>query len=382
MEAIIRAPTVNELAKLNNQSLVEISPGMALQKFVDQLVSYDIQLAVFEQSDLYQKLAEDSLLTSSEIFSGIQEDLSVSRVKHDYYELDNKEKTPFKEIKVSLASRYPELVIEFFMTLIGEAQIKAVGELSSDIAAVKEFKIRDINDQLKSLTLAASTERLAAIRRLEEKNKELIAGLQMQIDLKVDVAEKNRGNQIIRVEEALKTAKALGIVDPVTWDDLRTSRIASQITNEFGGKEKSIPHYFQGSRILSAELERLNSRQDDRPFVSGLAELEMQIQELQNDHKIAALKARQDDTIYIEKFDDLQRELSRLSEIDVKFDIARLAVVSQQPVASPKPTRNPNVIILAGLLLSGILALFVALIRIALRKKEDPPESSTSMPLS
>lgn len=370
VEAVIRAPTVNELADLNNQSLLQITPDIALEKFVDQLLSYDLQLEVFVQVSLFELLSKDSSLTSSQLFSGIQKSLSVNLVKHDYYELAKKEKTPFKQIQVSLASSKPELVAEYIYSLINKAQESAVIGLSNDIATIRDYKIESIQDQLHSMSMAANTARLAKIRRLEELNREKIAGLKMQIDLLISNAKIKRENSITHIREALNTAKKLDIVDPVTWDDLRTSRVTSQITNEFGGTDKTAPYFFRGTRILSAELERLGSRQDDRPFIGALPDIEKQILELENDPSIAALKARQDDTIYIEKYDELQQALSELVEMPVDYSNVQLAIISQPPLVSTSPTRNPRLIILAGLFLSGVLALFITLIRISLRKKE------------
>lgn len=380
VEAVVRLPSANELGDIHDQNLIEISPDKALTLFVDQLNSPDNQVKVFEKSELFEELSEDSLLTPAQIFSDVRSELSVNRVKHDYYELEKDEKTPFKEVSVALVSSEPQLAADYIRLFINQAEEMALAELFNDIAVIKDNRIQKIKEQLESLTLAADASRQAQIARLEEKNQESIAGLQMQIELEISTAKKNRENQMIRVKEALTTAEALNIVDPVTWDDLRTKRINPQITNEFGGTDKSIPHYFQGTRILSAELNRLTSRLDDRPFIKDLTGLEKQIEALVNDPKIAALKARKDDTIYIEKFDEMQRKLSELIQTPIQFNNVHLAVVSQQPVVSPKPTRNPYTIIIVGLFLSGILALFIALIRISLLRKDD--SSTSEIPLN
>ncbi len=370
VEAFVRLPNVNELGDISDQRLLEVSTEIALERFLDQLTLQKNQVAVFEESLLFHSLSEESQLTPAQIFSGIRRKLEVNRIKHSYYELNKTEKTPLKEVSISLASSKPELAAEYIQTLVEKAEKEALSGIFDDIAAIKDSRIKDINDQLHYLTLAADASRLAEIKRLEEINREMTAGLRMQINLKIGVARKNRENQIIRVAEAFATAQVLNIVDPVTWDDLRSSRDSSQIINEFGGTDKSAPHYFQGTRILQAELNRLKLREDDKPFVNGLTDLEKKINELDNDPKIAALKARQDDTIYIEKFDELQRELSQLIQVPTRFDNVQLAVVSQQVVINPEPTRNPYLIILVGTFLSGFLGLFLALMRTSLSKKE------------
>jgi len=368
VEAIIRLPNVNEMGDLGDQKLVEISPDIALAKFVDQLTLPSTQVDVFESSSLFDAISEDPNLVASQTFSGIRKKLTISRVKHKYYELGKTEKTPFKEVSLSLVSAKPELAADYIQQLMTRAHEYALIDLTNDISATRSNRIQEINEQLESLTAAADASRKAEIIRLEEKNRELIAGLKMQIELKINQAKKNRENQIIRVEEALNTAQSLEIVNPVTWDDLRTKREISQITNEFGGTDNSAPFYFQGTRILSAELNRLKSRQDDRPFVQDLPDIQKQISELENDPKIAALKAREDDTIYIERFDELQQELSKLVQTPVKLEKAQLAIISQEAVVSPSPTRNAYVIFLVGVTISIMFGLFLALVKSAFRK--------------
>ena len=369
---VIRAPTVNELGDLNGQKLVNVTPGIALGRYVDQLVSKDLQTTVFEESRLLEELSENSTLTPSQIFSQVQKELSVNRVKHDYYELDKEEKTPFKEVSLTLVSSEHELAAEYIEALIKRAHEEAALKLTNDIRSVRVQRIKDTQDQLLTLTQAATATRSAEIKRLEEINREKLSALKLQIDLQVSKARKNRENQIVRLKEALDTAKVLNIVAPVTWEDLRTDRVASEINNEFGGADKSEPLYFQGTRILSAELKRLESRSDDRPFISGLTDLEKQILELENDPKIAALKARKDDSIYVGKYDELQRSLSELGEIPTQFDNMRLAYITQSPVISPGSTRSPKLVFLAGLIVTGFLALLITIIRISLRKQNSP----------
>jgi LPS O-antigen subunit length determinant protein (WzzB/FepE family) len=195
----------------------------------------------------------------------------------------------------------------------------------------------------------------------------------LQIEVRLEQARLDRENRIVQLQEALQTATRLGIEEPVTWDDLRPLRKSTQVINEFGESKESSPDYFRGTRLLSAELARLQERQDDRPFVGGLTELEKQIVEIQNDPQLAALKARPDDTIYVKQFDELQRQLTDLLKKPTEFDNAQMAVVTQPAEVAAAPIRSPLLIFAVGVFLAGLLALFVAMIRIALRNSEPRP---------
>ena len=372
VEAVLRVPNVNEMGQLTEQDIVQVSPQTALENVVEKLVAPDVVQATLQNSNWPRAIAEKERSVAS-VAMGILEDLSVVLVKHDYYQLEKNEKTPFRNIRISLPSSEPEEAAAFVQSLIENAHAKALANLSNDVSRVKNNRINSIEEKLNSLSLAARQSREAEIKRLEEQNRQAIAALQLQIAVKLDKARQDRENQITQLQEALQTAERLGIEEPVTWDDLRPLRKSTQVINEIGNGKDSSPDYFRGTRLLSAELARLQERQDDRPFVGGLTELEKQIVEIQNDPQLAALKARPDDTIYVKQFDELQRQLTDLLKKPTEFDNAQMAVVTQPAEVAAAPIRSPLLIFAVGVFLAGLLALFVAMIRIALRNSEPRP---------
>ncbi len=370
IEAMLRIPTVDELGELAEQNINEISPQRAMRSVVEQLVAADVVQETFESSNWWKENADKNGLSAALVAAGILKGLSVVVVKHDYYELEKDEKAPFQNIKISLPSSEPEAAAEFVQTLIKNAHEKAMVNFSNDVTRLKNAQVNRIEEQLKSLSLAAKQSREAMIKRLQETNQQAIAALQLQIDSKLRKEGQDRENRIIRLQEALKTATQLGIKEPVTWDDLRPLRKSTQVINELGDGDNTLPAYFRGTRLLQAEFTQLKEREDDKPFVGGLTELEKQIIEIQNDPALAALKSRVDDTIYVEQYDDLQRKMTDLLEQPTKFSNAQMVVVTQ-PAQIPSGTiRNPVLIFIMGVFLSGFFALIVAMICIAVRNSE------------
>jgi chain length determinant protein (polysaccharide antigen chain regulator) len=269
-----------------------------------------------------------------------------------------------------LPSKQPEAAAEFVEALIINAHEKAIANFSNDVSRVRNARIDRIKEQLNSLSLAAKQSREAAITRLQETNQQATAALQLQIDLKLKKARQDRENRIVQLQEALKTATQLGIDEPVTWDDLRPLRKSTQVVNELGNGDNTLPAYFRGTRLLEAELTQFKERQDDKPFVGGLTELERQVKEIQDDPKLAALKARVDDTIYVEQYDDLQRKLADLLEQPTEFTNAQMAVITQPAQVPSRSIRSPLLRFVLGIFLSGFIALIVAMIRIAVRNSQ------------
>lgn len=367
IESVLRVPTLNELGAITDQNLIDIKPNSAFQRVVNQIVSPDLQIKALKGSQLFGVSGDEKEQTIEQKLSRIRNEISVTRIRHDYYELGKDEKPPIKELTVSIGSANPEAAVDFLQRLIAMSADSAMAQFNADVRTVKESRVLQVKGQLSALTSAVENNRMAEISRLEAANQVLIAEFQQQVDLLVSKAKKDRLNQIIRLQEAITTAKTLDIVDPVTWDDLRPSRDTSQITNELAGTDDKLPLYFQGTRILNAELGRLEGRKDDRPFLGALSKLEKQISELENDPKIAALKTRQDDSIYIEKYNQLQTELADLLSQPVQFSGAQMAVVTQGAFVPGQSTRNSVLYLAVGILLSFFIGLIVALALLSMK---------------
>ena len=370
VEGMLRAPYLHELGDIRHQNIIAVEPSDLLMRVVDNLLAPEIQQRVLERSRLGKNMLENSKVSNAQLIQGFRRNFSVNVVKHDFYQLEKNEKPPFKEINVVMKSDQPVLAGEFVQLLIEQAQEKALLDFSNDVAAIKVVRIRIIEEQLAAMSLAAEQSRQAEITRLQELNNESIDRLQQQIDLKIRKAKQDRKNTIIRLSEALKTAEELGISDPVSWDDLRPERESAQVINELNSEDDFAPLYFRGTRLLQAEVDRLRNRADDKPFIGGLTDLESQILQLRHDSRIDALQARENDTIYIDKYDDMQRDLKSLLNQPEHFSNVQLAVISQPATVPSGPTRSPLFIFVFGLVVSGFLALVIACVSLAMRNSK------------
>jgi LPS O-antigen subunit length determinant protein (WzzB/FepE family) len=267
VEARLRAPTLHELGDFNRQNLIEINPGKAFTRFTENVLAPENHHQTLLKSGLLQEFAQDAELTDLEISRDIYNSFSLDVIKHDYYQLAKSEKAPLKEITISMKSGRPELAQRFLQALID----------TEDFENVKQNRIEVIKDEMSALARAEKLTREAEIARLEENNNELILKLEQQIDLRIRKARQERENNIIQIKEALEIARALNIVKPVTWDDMRPERQPVQVTNEIGNNDSNVPLYFRGTELLQAELSLLKTRQDDRPFIAGIADLENEI---------------------------------------------------------------------------------------------------------
>lgn len=145
-------------------------------------------------------------------------------------------------------------------------------------------------------------------------------------------AQKNREDRIVRLREALQVAEAVGLESP---------RVTAGKTSTDGELAEFVDGnlmYMRGAKAIRAELDVLESRKNDDPFITELSALRNQINFLER----------------------------------VKFEPADAAVfvVDSMAETPDKPIKPKKALILVlGVLLGGVLGVFAALIRLMLVKR-------------
>ena len=96
--------------------------------------------------------------------------------------------------------------------------------------------------------------------------KVLVKNLEQQVRSARDAAHRQREDQIVRLEEALKVARAVSLSKPPI--------IANGLNAEVSGSMQGALTYMRGSQALEAELANLRARESDDPFVADLREVQ------------------------------------------------------------------------------------------------------------
>ncbi|WP_263293078.1 LPS O-antigen chain length determinant protein WzzB [Pseudomonas sp. BF-R-30] len=154
--------------------------------------------------------------------------------------------------------------------------------------------------------------------------------IERQIKTQRDSAKARREDRITQLQEALKVAEEIGLEKP--------SMITGRNDGEFTAFMGDSLMYMRGAKALRAELQVLKSRESDDPFIPNLRDLQEQYE------------------LYA----------------GVKLDTEGVAVFRQDgniemPDAAIKPRKA--LILALGVVLGGMLGLFIALIRLMLKKR-------------
>lgn len=147
-------------------------------------------------------------------------------------------------------------------------------------------------------------------------------------------ARKLREDRIARLSEALKVADKVGLQAP----QVKASRTSSD-----GELEQFVDGnlmYMRGAKAIRAELDVLQNRKNDDPFIVGLRELENQ--------------------------------LDFLAKVSVSPDGVAVFTLDSAAEVAETPVKPKKALILAlGLVLGGMLGVFIALIRSMLAKRRE-----------
>ncbi len=168
-------------------------------------------------------------------------------------------------------------------------------------------------------------------RNIEAAQKIRIDTLSVQIKSLTDTAEAERKDKINLLKEALYVAESIGLENPSAVSDKASFGGNGYIDNEL--------IYTRGAKTLRAQLNVLEKRISDEPFIKGFRELNTQLKQLQKF-----------------KLDDSSASVVTIDEA---------AEVPSSPI---KPKKS--LIVALGVVLGGMLGVFAALIRSMIRKRK------------
>lgn len=175
----------------------------------------------------------------------------------------------------------------------------------------------------------------AEIQRDEMQEVNLKAlGIERTIDSLRVTALKQRQDRIARLQEALKVAMAVGKKAP----EVTAGRTSSD--GELTGFVDGSLMYMRGANAIRAELDILQARKSDDPFIAELR--------------------------------GLQASLAFLKAIDSKPDNVAVVTVDSMDEVPETPIKPKKALIIAlGVVLGGMLGVFIALVRSMLRKRRE-----------
>lgn len=274
-------------------------------------------------------------------------------------------------IEASLQHSDEQKISDLLNSYAQDTNDKLVDDFARQFMHIKQQRLEQLNKQIALLRQAAKYQRERDIVKLEAQNRLKIVQLEKEKTLLVELERSNKQTTLAEVNEALQIASTLKIDNPTPIDEFSASN-REAATNIKLTTSQTLPLYLMGTRYLKALTDTLSSREDDAIFISRLNELDKQIKEVKDDPVLEQLKARESDDAYIEELPKLMQEIRTLHALstDIKglkfYQLDKAATVTGRAV---KPNRP--LIAIVGLMLSGFLALIVAILSASIARRRE-----------
>lgn len=227
------------------------------------------------------------------------------------------------------AGKAVESVFKVFDQNFNEAlkvSIPKKGQDGDFVSVSLEFDNADMSAHLLNqfIELAQSTTKQEILDEINFEVQTQIKTLNEQMEAKRQLAEQRRLDRITVLEEALIVAKSIGLQSP------KIEQAANKLNME----------YMRGSKSIEAEINVLKNRKSDDPFIGGLR--------------------------------DQQEQIAYLESIKIDPELVHVVRIDQEAEVPTSPIKPKKKLIVAvALVLGGMLGVFVALIRTALRKRRE-----------
>jgi len=296
---------INELQFLNEtkESLQE--------KFIDLLLSPKLQLEVFDEGSFLTGLSPEVI---ENINSGFTGSISVTApiIRTDAKFRVGELLEP--NYIVTIEGENSDVISKYLLALVSTAKIETIDQLNFLNNLQAEIQINSISSKVKFLTAKEKSRRLVKIAKIKETVNENIRQIENQIERARFSAEQKRLNEIVILTEAAKLAGSLGIIENnfITITPTETTNISFNFSLS---DEDDFPDwYVYGQKALNQRIQLIENRASEEPFIEGLVNLKVQLDEAKNNNVLKTLENRQDDSLFINEIVDLNIQRQIIAE--------------------------------------------------------------------
>jgi chain length determinant protein (polysaccharide antigen chain regulator) len=360
----------SSLDQLNETGIYKLSPEEAINRVASGLSSYDNRLEFFlSHQELFQNIPKrgDSL---EQTFAEFNEK-AFEMLFPDPKRTDN------HSAFVGLKLTYPKgmegaSVVNDFVAYVLDLERR---EIADDLEGLIGNRLASLETNMEAQRANYNASKEAKIAALLEESALKRAELQDELTALREELKTRRINRIQELSEAISIAESLGIRTPTTPSAMAeeprggTQVIRTEVTTQ------EMPLYFMGTEALTAERDTLANRKSDDFIEPRIAEIQSELAMLENNREVEILKERESEDLYLTDLAELREEAARLKGIKLDTERLKLVRLDQPALQSLNPVKPKKAMILAlGLVLGGMLGVFIALVRsLMTRNNEQDP---------
>jgi len=368
VSSTLRPTQIKALDVINRSQIYSLSPETALQRVYAALESYENRLAFYRANpELFENI-KDSGKTPEQNFEEfnrnalrvMRDDSATSGTTSVLLELNYSSKVD----GVQLLNRFVDFTLQ--------AQRAS---LESDFDGILANRLSEIEKFIVNARTSYAFDKDSKIARLEESDEIRRAQLQDELAALRRQLKTLRKDRIAQLNEAITVARSLGIKKPTTPSSLGESDAKSFSGVRTEVNNQAIPLYFMGTDALEAERAALNQRGSDEFTDVRVSQIAKELQMLQVNREVQALKSRTNEDLYID-IDAQRKEALRLKALSIDVGDVQLVDVDRRAVQPTSPLKPQKALVIAlGALLGLMFGLGVAGVRELVRLMSVTPQN-------
>lgn len=368
VQSVVRPAAMKDLDALNRTGVYELTPEQAIQRIGASLDSYDSRLEFFRANQgLFEALRQPNRSLEQ----------TFERFNNEAFKMlqPDSKKTDNLSAYVGVQLTYPQGVdgVALVNGLVDFVVDRERERIADDLAVIIQNHLNQLDLKMAAARASYEASKEAKIAELQEADNLKRAELQDELKALRQQLKTHRDNRIAQLNEAIRIAKALDIVKPTTPSALgevgreaQGSIIRTEVNNQ------QIPLYFMGSEALEAERAALHQRRSDDFTEPRIAQIAKELKLLESNRQVEILTKRENEDLFLKDLAIWREEAARLRSLQVDASNLKLVSIDQLAVEPLRPIKPKKALILAlGLVLGGMLGLFIALIRNMVRRKPD-----------
>lgn len=252
---------------------------------------------------------------------------------------------------------------------------KIINKIVASERSNTEVKAHKLEELLNRNEAVLSGQRKYTIKRLREKQSQQIAEINNQIAAAKSRDLRDKQLQLIELTDAYNISEALGITN---------HNSPQQVTNHglvIDVNQNQHELYLRGTNFLKKAIEIQKSQQHSLGYERNLSGLQEKLFVLQNNKEIEALEHRKDDKPYVKNIVENEVELERLKSLS--FDIKQIKAydIDGKPIVGPYPVKPKKSLILICAFIFGLfLSISIIYLQNALRARKDFTLNENLMP--
>lgn len=365
------SPNQSSIIELNKSGILAETNDSVYRQFINNILSSKVQRQVFDKGNYLGKLNTDNAPIDdvSVFFGEFVESIQIHENTVDTKVVSSYE----KPIKTTFEGNNPEVISTYINELTVAADNTTINELLSLAKLKIDLRLKEISKERSLLLSKAKADRLATIERIQEEDLQKTNEIQDKIERLRVKAKKDRENKIVSLKDAANIASSLGITQNNFNESGEESKYQASLTVAINDNKLLPNWYLYGSEALLKEIEVLQNRTNDDPFVAEIVTLQNALREIETNQTLRTLEKRVSDSPFIAKITELDNEDIKLNSLILSASGISSYTSNNQsypPISPIKPNKKLIVVVatIAGFMFS-ILYVFIAS---AVRTRENP----------